>query len=66
MKFVIYKSNGDFCVTTKENYNAIVQNAREIVKVVGFKTAEEIIEYYCKNIKTKPEDFIVIKGESRC
>ena len=66
MKYVIYKSLGNFYVTTKENYNARIQNADEIAKVVGFETAEEIIDYYCRNIKAKPEDFIVIKGESRC
>lgn len=62
MQFVIYKSNGDFYVTTKQNYNATIQNAREITKVIGFKTAEEIIDYYCKNIKISRDDFIVIGG----
>lgn len=62
MKFVIYKSNGNFYVTTKDNYNARIQNAREIIKATDFNSAEEIINYYCKNIKISRDDFIVIGG----
>ena len=62
MKYVIYKSNGNFYVTTQQNWQSSIQNAREITKVVGFKTAEEIIDYYCKNIKISRDNFIVING----
>ena len=64
MKYVIYKVLGDFYVTTKENYDVRIRNSREIIKAVGFETAEEIVEYYCKNIRVKPEDFIIISGRN--
>ena len=59
---VIYKANGIYCVTTKENYNAGIQNARAIHKMQDFNSAEEIIEYYCKHFGSKPEDFIIKGG----
>lgn len=62
MKYVIYKSKGDFYITTKQNYESPIQNAREITKIIGFRTAEEIIDYYCKNIKMSRDNFIVING----
>ena len=62
MKFVIYKSLGIWYVTPKENYDARIQNARSIIKMADFKTAEEIIEYYGNHFKSKPEDFIVVNG----
>jgi predicted glycosyltransferase len=62
MKLVIYKSNGIWYVTPKENYEARIQNARAVIKMADFNTAEEIINYYCKNIKISRDDFIVIGG----
>ena len=61
MKFVIYKRLGIWYVTPKENYDAQIQNARSIIKMAEFKTAEEIIEYYGKHFKRNPDDFIVIE-----
>jgi hypothetical protein len=62
MKFVIYKQFGQLCVTTEENYKAGISNARAVTKVQGFKTAQEVIEYYCEVLGCKAEDF-TIKGE---
>lgn len=59
MKKVIYKSMGVFYVTDSENYNARIQDANKIQRMDGFKSPEEIINYYCKWCKKKPEDFEV-------
>ena len=59
MKFVIYKSGGIYHITTKDNYEAKIQNARAIHKMQDFNSAEEIIEYYCTYFGNKAEDFII-------
>lgn len=61
MKMVIYKCHGTYYVTNEENYNAVIQNAREIHKLQDFNSAEEVIEYFCKYFGSKDEDFIIIK-----
>ena len=60
MKMVIYKTVGGYCVTSEENYNAVIQNAREIHQMQDFDSAEEVIEYFCKYFGSKAEDFIII------
>lgn len=59
MKMVIYKQLGEFYVTNEENYKARIQNANKIHHMQDFKSAEEIIEYFCKYFNSKPEDFII-------
>ena len=59
---VIYKANGVYCVTTEENYNARIANARAIHKMQDFNSAEEIVDYYCKHFGSKPEDFTIMGG----
>lgn len=59
MRMVIYKHLGEFRVTTEENYNARIQNARAIHNLSDFSSAEEIIKYFCKYCGSKPEDFII-------
>lgn len=61
MKTVIYKENGVYKTTTKENYNRTIRNAREIHTMYDFEDAEEIMEYYIKWFKCNREDFIVIE-----
>ena len=63
MKLVIYKALGTIYVTTEENYNARIQNARKIHKLDAFDSVEEVIEYYCKHYFCKVEDFIIIEEE---
>lgn len=61
MKTVIFKnSKGEYMTTTEDNYNARIQNARQIHNMREFSTADEIIEYYCKWFGSKETDFIVI------
>ena len=61
MKTVIYKTNGLYKTTSEENYNRVIQNAREIHNMYDFESAEEIIEYYVKWFGCNKEDFIVIE-----
>ena len=61
MKLVIYKALGTICVTTEENYNARIQNARAIHKLDAFDSVEEVIAYYCNHFGSKVEDFIIIE-----
>ena len=61
MKMVIYKANGIYCVTTEENYNARIQNARAIHQMQDFNSAKEVIEYFCNHFGSKAEDFTIIK-----
>ena len=62
MKMVIYKAGGNYYVTSEENYNARIQNARGIHQMQDFDSAEEIIEYFCTYFGSKAEDFIIIGG----
>ena len=63
MKMVIFTRYGEFYVTTEENYNARIVDARAIHKMQDFNSAEEIIEYYCKYFGSKAEDFKIIIKE---
>lgn len=61
MKTVVYKDFfGDFCMTSEENYNARIRNARKIQKLSGFQSAEQVIDYCCKYCGKNPSDFIVV------
>ena len=64
-KFVLYSENSPlygriFYVTSKENYDRRIKNAREINKMDGFSTAQEVIDYWVKWFGVQPEDFIVM------
>lgn len=59
MKYVIYKNILGYCVTSKENYHARIRDARAIQKCYDFKSANSIIDYYCKYFKWNREDFII-------
>lgn len=61
MKTVIYKENGIYKTTNEENYNAKIQNARQIHDMEGFESAEEIKTYYIKWFNCTENDFIVIE-----
>ena len=59
-KTVIYKTCFGLECTTETNYNAHIQDARRVHKMHDFKTADEIISYYCKHFGASPDEFIVI------
>lgn len=60
MKFVIYKNISGYCVTSQENYNARIQDTNLIQKCYDFKSANAIIEYYCKYFKFNRDEFIKV------
>ena len=60
MKTIIYKVNGTYQTTTKENYNARIMNANKICTWENFESAEKIIDYCIKYCRANKEDFIVV------
>ena len=63
-KFVIYSENIPLygrClyVTSKENYDRRIKDARKIYKMDEFSTVQEVIDYWQKYFGVQPEDFIV-------
>jgi hypothetical protein len=60
----IWKSSLDGCyyVTTRENYNSGLQNARAIHKMEGFNSPKEIVAYFVKYCNAKPENFQYIQN----
>lgn len=62
MKYVIYKSLKGYCVTSEKNYKSRISNTREIQDCSAFKSAKEIIDYFCKYFKRKEDDFIIVNG----
>lgn len=64
-KYVIYSEKSPLCgstilyVTSEENYNRRIKNAREIKRMDGFTTVEEVIDYWVKWFGVQPEQFIV-------
>lgn len=59
MKQVIFKECGRLKVTTEQNYNAFIRNARMVQDCGAFGSPAEIIEYYCKWFGSQETDFIV-------
>ena len=61
-KMVIYESLGDLFLTTKENYNSPVQNSRLVQNMsrVGFKSVQEIIDYFVDHYNDRESNYIVI------
>ena len=65
MRTVIYKNNfeGVYYMTSKANYNAYIQNARQITKLEGVHTLEDVADFIkkaCAWWGCKEEDFEVI------
>lgn len=58
-KLVIYKVFGKYKVTPQWNYNARVQNARQVKDASDFNDAQEIVDYYNKYFDTTDDDFII-------
>lgn len=65
MKQVIYKNHTDdaFYMTSKQNYDSYIQNARAIKRLDGVKTSNDVFEFIekaCAWWNMKETDFIVI------
>ena len=46
--YYIYKENGVYKLTTKQNFDAYVMDANKITKFDGFTSANQIIDYMKK------------------
>ena len=65
MKTVLYYSDWEKCyiMTSKQNYNSYIQNARDKHVLKGVDTLEKLKEFIdnaCKWWNAKPEDFEII------
>lgn len=60
-KMVIYKDLGKFKVTTEENYNRAVRNAKEITDCSDFESAQAIVDYFVEYFYKTEDDFIIIE-----
>ena len=62
MKQVIYynHTDGNWYMTSQQNYNSYIQNAREIHKLEDVDNPYEFIENACKWWGAKEEDFIIV------
>lgn len=45
MPYYIYKENGVYKLTNKQNFDRRIQNANEIVTLQGFTDAKQVINY---------------------
>jgi hypothetical protein len=51
MKYILYGTKNAYRLTTVKNYNAYIQNAREITYFDDFSSVQQVLEYialYCK------------------
>ena len=46
--YYLYLENGEYKMTTKENFNARIQDARQIITLQGFTNANDCIKYLQK------------------
>lgn len=60
MKNIIYKNIFGYCVTTEQNYYAQIQNARLIQRCYDFKSAYDIIDYFCNYFGYSSEEFLIV------
>lgn len=63
MKQVIFKRNDGYYMTSAKNYNSYIWNAREIKKLHGVNTREDVIEFIekiCVFYDDDPGNYAVI------
>lgn len=46
--YYIYKENGQYRMTTKQNFNAYIMDLNKVTKFDGFTSANQIIDYMQK------------------
>lgn len=46
--YYLYLENGEFKMTTKQNFNARIQDARKITTLQGFSNSKECMQYLHK------------------
>lgn len=61
MKKIIFKDCFGYKVTDEQNYNSPIRNANKVIDCKDFDDAESIIDYFCKYVNAKKEDFIIIE-----
>lgn len=59
MQYIIYGQKGMYRMTTLQNYERYVQNAREINYFDDFDTIDEVLEYVKKYFSIPIENIII-------
>ena len=62
--YVLYKSNDDYILTTRENYDARIRDANKLTvfkRSHGFKTLSDVQNYIKEYLKIDLSDVEVIK-----
>lgn len=52
-----------WCVTARENYEARLRNARTVLMCDGFKTPEELRDYFVKRGYGTADQYVIIRPE---
>ena len=60
-EYVIYKEFGRRKLTTKQNYNTVMQNASKIIDVSNFASSESVREYLIREWKLLPNQITIIE-----
>lgn len=64
MKNVIFRRNGALYMTSEENYNARIEDARKVTNLKDFNSFEEVVQYMCKWYNDAVEDdFVDMTGD---
>lgn len=56
---VIFKRFDNYAVTTEENYNAQIMDARKVTPCKDFTSPKEIIEYFSIYFGKNASDFLI-------
>lgn len=60
IKHVVFRRNGVLYLTTLSNFESIIPDANALTRLEGFKTYEEVTDYFWK-WKQIPKDYIIDK-----
>ena len=59
MKYILYGTGGAYSLTTVENYNAYIQDARKITRFNDFSTVDAVINYISEYFPIALNDIII-------
>lgn len=63
IKQVIFRRNGTLYMTSEENYNRRIPDASALIKLEGFNSYEEVVDYMW-SWKQIPRDYIINKTDN--
>lgn len=54
-----------WCITSRENYEARIRNARTVVRCEGFTSAEQVQDYLVNHVHADKNNITIIKEEQQ-